>query len=195
MKYWNNYADYTSWNLHYVYIGEYMENIPSDARAKIQLAIQIVEKLHDEPRMDGTGNMKVHLLRVARVLIEELQVVDFDLVLIALLHDVLEDTDYSAEQIKEVYGAGVLEGVQLLTRPRDRDWKEHAEEVAIKYIRVFKVKVADKLDNARSHLFSKNEIMRQKDYIKTKEIMLPLVKKYSPEHITIFEDVINKWYV
>jgi GTP diphosphokinase / guanosine-3',5'-bis(diphosphate) 3'-diphosphatase len=160
----------------------------------LEAALDLVFRFHDELRFDGMGNNRVHILRVARIVVEEMNIHSLDVVLIALLHDILEDTPVSSKEISNLFGEYVLSGVVLLTRPRDKDWKQYSDEIVARGdLNIIKVKIADKLDNARSHCLSKNEERRAVDYNKTVTIILPLVKEKCPELIPRFQEVLDIW--
>jgi guanosine-3',5'-bis(diphosphate) 3'-pyrophosphohydrolase len=190
-SYWLDFDIFIDWNYHHIFLRNHFKNESLD---KLEHAISFVEKYHDEPRMDGTGNMKVHLLRVARILLEEMNIVDIDVILIGLLHDILEDTPVSYDDLINVSGEKIANGVSLLTRPREKDWKEYANEVVLSGdMNVIKLKIADKLDNFRSHRFSPFKEKREKDYVKTTEIMLPIVRDVYPEIESKFQEIITIW--
>jgi (p)ppGpp synthase/HD superfamily hydrolase len=193
-KYWCNISLFTDWEFHYQYWIAFCDTLELSDKNKILKAIETVKRYHDEQRMDGIGNMNVHLLRVARVVVEEIGIEDLDSILVAFFHDILEDTAYPEKGILLDFGENVFSGVKLLTRPREIDRKVYSDEVvASGDLSVIKVKIADKLDNLRSHFHSKNTDMREKNYRKTLDIMYPIIKKYYPEILPKFDEIITIW--
>jgi len=82
---------------------------------KIQLAHNVMESAHKgQFRKDGTTPYSVHPETVVKNL-KLLGVTDEDVICAGYLHDVLEDTEYSAEEIVENFGNRVLGIVQELT--------------------------------------------------------------------------------
>ena len=85
----------------------------------------------------------------------------------AFLHDVLEDTSFSASDIEREFGEEVLELVEGVTKLEKIEFKSHEEEQAenfkkifvsmAKDIRVIIIKLADRLHNMRSLNFLSHE--------------------------------------
>ncbi|MBO5851660.1 MAG: bifunctional (p)ppGpp synthetase/guanosine-3',5'-bis(diphosphate) 3'-pyrophosphohydrolase [Clostridia bacterium] len=92
---------------------------------------------------------------------------DANTITAALLHDVLEDTSFSASDIKKEFGEEVLELVEGVTKLEKIEFKSQEEEQAenfkkifvsmAKDIRVIIIKLADRLHNMRSLNFLSHE--------------------------------------
>lgn len=191
---WKKDSQFTQWKPHEDFLKRFTHTFDTIQQQQVIQAINLVKRLHNEPRIDGVGNANRHPMRVARILIEEMEMYAIDTILIALLHDVLEDTSYKETLIEHNYGDRVLLGVKMLTRPREKEWGEYVHEIVkSNNMAVLKIKVADKLDNARSHARSTNEEMREKDMHKILTVMKPVVEKYFPERWILFDDVLQKW--
>lgn len=65
---------------------------------------------------------------------------------IALLHDTIEDTDTTFDEIKEEFNEHIARCVQLLSHPKGYSYKEYIEEVK-KEPDAVAVKIADIVDN------------------------------------------------
>ncbi|MFZ3577573.1 HD domain-containing protein [Virgibacillus sp. DJP39] len=115
-----------------------------------QLAKEFAEKAHHgQTRKNSKAPYITHPIRVAERL-EESGYSD-EAVCAGYLHDVVEDTPYEIEDIKETFGARVAELVAAHTEDKSKSWQErkqhtidvvkHAEN-EVKYLIV-----ADKLDN------------------------------------------------
>ena len=75
----------------------------------------------------------------------------------AILHDIIEDTDHTLDEIREKFGSRVAELVEACSEPNHRDatWearKQHTVDVLNSSAdqEVLMVAIADKLDNIRS---------------------------------------------
>tara|TARA_B100000745_G_scaffold300486_1_gene254703 strand:+ start:4745 stop:5257 length:513 start_codon:yes stop_codon:yes gene_type:complete len=98
-----------------------------------------------------------HLFAVAMIVIDYTK--DEDTVIAALLHDTLEDTDYTEAELQEDFGGKVLELVLALTEPQDNDkhqytWKERKAGYAKGLRKAPKesllIAAADKIHNMRA---------------------------------------------
>ena len=115
------------------------------------------EKHKEQTRKDGSPYI-IHPLAVAEIVAE--MGLDVDAVLGALLHDCIEDTDASFEDIAKNFGqtaAELVEGVTKLTRANFSSSEEQQMEnlrkmfmAMSKDIRVVLIKIADRLHNMRT---------------------------------------------
>lgn len=70
-----------------------------------------------DEREDGDRYFE-HLRAVALILIEELRIADRDLIIAALLHDIVEDKDsWTIERVRDEFGVHVAEIVDWVTKP------------------------------------------------------------------------------
>lgn len=85
---------------------------------KVEQAIRASSILHqDQLRMGSLPLPYIsHLMAVALILSDYTD--DEDTIVAAFLHDTLEDTDYTAEELKEDFGGPVAELVLALTEPK-----------------------------------------------------------------------------
>ena len=115
------------------------------------------EKHKDQKRKDGSPYI-IHPLAVAEIVAE--MGLDMDAVLGALLHDCIEDTDASHDEIARIFGnttAELVEGVTKLTRANFSSTEQAQMEnlrkmfmAMSKDIRVVLIKIADRLHNMRT---------------------------------------------
>ena len=129
--------------------------------ANMELIAQAVEyareKHKDQKRKDGSPYI-IHPLAVAEIVAE--MGLDMDTILGALLHDCIEDTDASFDDIATRFGtttAELVEGVTKLTRANFSSTEEAQMEnlrkmfmAMSKDIRVVLIKIADRLHNMRT---------------------------------------------
>lgn len=117
----------------------------------------ILEKHEGQLRKSGEPYV-VHPVNVAKIL-SDLNM-DSTTVIAGFLHDVLEDTDATYEEIKELFGkdvADIVEGVTKIGKIKFKNLKEAQAEnfrklilATAKDIRVVIVKLADRLHNMRT---------------------------------------------
>lgn len=85
---------------------------------KVEQAIQAAAVLHQEDVRKGAVPIPyiTHLMAVTLILRDYTS--DEDTLVAALLHDTLEDTDYTAAEMQEDFGKTVTEIVETLTEPK-----------------------------------------------------------------------------
>ncbi len=117
-------------------------------------AIEFAARAHRRQYRKGTGvPYIIHPLSVAHILID--YGCPQDLVVAAILHDTLEDTSVTIDELRERFGPAVAEIVKGASEPdRNLSW-ERRKNHTIEYLRtasgdVALVACADKLDNIRS---------------------------------------------
>lgn len=111
-------------------------------------------KHRDQRRKDNVETPYInHPIGVANILANEGDVTDLDVVLAAILHDTVEDTDTTSEEIEEHFGTDIKNIVMEVTddkslpkMERKRLQIEHAKTISPK---AKLVKLADKLYNLR----------------------------------------------
>jgi len=126
--------------------------------------------------------------------------VDSTTIVTALLHDTIEDTDATHEDIERLFGeetARLVDGVTKLTRINfDSDSAKQAENfrkfllAMSEDIRALLVKLADRLHNMRTLHFKKNPESRQRIAMETMDIYAPLAERIGMDEIkTELEDL------
>ena len=124
----------------------------------VDKAVDYAKAKHaSQKRKDGSPYI-IHPLAVAQIVTE--MGLDIDAILGALLHDTIEDTDTSHEDIEKLFGptvAELVEGVTKLTRAdfssREQAQMENLRKMFMamsKDIRVVLIKIADRLHNIRT---------------------------------------------
>ena len=131
---------------------------PSADMARIDAAVDYATKKHEgQKRKDGSPYI-IHPLAVAQIVAEI--GLDTDAIIGALLHDCIEDTDATFDEISRLFGltvAQLVEGVTKLTRVQYSTTEEQQMEnlrkmfMAMSHdIRVILIKIADRLHNTRT---------------------------------------------
>lgn len=118
-----------------------------------------------------------HVRRAALILMDELKIMDKNLIISALLHDCLEDTeDITSEMIEHCFGTEVISIVKCLSKVPKEGYIERLSNCSDG--RILLVKGCDKLDNLRSLIVPGTTLEFQKKQIKeTKEKYYPLFDK------------------
>ena len=149
--------------------------MPDADMGLIDAAVEYAQDKHKtQKRKDGSPYI-IHPLAVAQIVAE--MGLDRDAILGALLHDCIEDTDASHDDIAKRFGtttAELVEGVTKLTRANFSSSEEQQMEnlrkmfmAMSKDIRVVLIKIADRLHNMRTMQYQSPE----KQIIKCRETM------------------------
>ena len=166
------------------------KHMPGADMALIDKAVEYADVKHKrQKRKDGSPYI-IHPLAVAEIVTE--MGLDVDAVLGALLHDCIEDTDASHEEIEKLFGATVaelVEGVTKLTRA-DFSSSEEAQMENLrkmfmamsKDIRVVLIKIADRLHNMRTMQYQTPE-KQVKKCKETMDIYAPLAHRLGMQKI------------
>ena len=164
------------------------ENNPHADPVRIRRAFDYAVAAHEgQKRKDGTPYV-THTIAAAVIAAE--MGLDDDSVIAALLHDVLEDTDTSHDQLAQEFGqdvADIVEGVTKLTRIQ-YSTKEEAQMESLrkmlmamaKDIRVILIKLADRLHNMRTMEFQSPEKQLSKSR-ETMEVYAPIAHRLGVE--------------
>ncbi|EMJ89977.1 RelA/SpoT family protein [Leptospira meyeri] len=146
----------------------------------IEKAYHIADKMHEgQKRLSGEPYI-IHPMNVASVL-DELGL-DERAIAAGLLHDVVEDTSYSKEDMAREFGediAALVEGVTKISEIKSQSKETEAAEnirkmllATIKDVRVMLIKLADKTHNVRTLKFQPEE--------KQKRIAKEVLSLYAP---------------
>ena len=107
----------------------------------VELCMQIAKEAHKGQIRRGGDNYFDHPKRVADMLNSP------TLKCMALLHDVLEDTDETEKSLRaKGVSDYVVQGVSLLTKRDNQSYDEYIESITL-YPQLVRVKIADMFDN------------------------------------------------
>ncbi len=167
-----------------------LKHMPGADMALIDRAVEYANAKHKyQKRKDGSPYI-IHPLAVAQVVAE--MGLDIDAILGALLHDCIEDTDASHEDIEKIFGttvAELVEGVTKLTRA-DFSTSEQAQMENLrkmfmamsKDIRVVLIKIADRLHNMRTMQYQ-TPAKQVKKCRETMDVYAPLAHRLGMQRI------------
>ena len=158
--------------------------LPADQVALVQHAYLTARDAHEGQSRSSGEPYITHPLAVARILAD--MRLDHETLMAALLHDVIEDTPVTKEQLAELYGSAVAElvsGVSKLDKLKFRDRKEAQAEnfrkmvmAMVQDIRVILIKLADRTHNMRT-LGALRPDKRRRIARETLEIFAPIANR------------------
>ena len=158
---------------------------PTASFDKIRAAYEFAAAAHQgQLRKDGSPFV-THPLAVAQIVAEELHL-DSESIEAALLHDTIEDTSATHEDISRLFSptvADLVEGVSKLTRvhytSKEEEQMENLRKMLMamsKDIRVILIKISDRLHNMRTMEYQTPEKQKQKSF-ETMEIYAPIAHR------------------
>ena len=131
--------------------------VSSSEIARLRSAFEFAREAHRPQRRKSGEPYIIHPVCVARIVAEELEL-GADPVIAAFLHDVVEDTDYSIDDIRERFGDDVAFLVGVVTKEK-KDKYVQSKQVdnyrqilaSMQYdVRALLIKLADRLHNMRT---------------------------------------------
>jgi len=165
--------------------------------SRLQAAIELAVRLHRDQERDGTNPLPycTHPIEVLSHLRNVGEVTDEDLLCVAALHDVLEETDIDSAEIAKSFSERVATLVKELTRKeptpeetkgldKSAVWKLRAE-MLLEEIRHMspdaqQVKLADRLSNVREAKRTKSGPKLERYFWQTEEILKIVPKSVNP---------------
>ena len=152
---------------------------------RIRESYEFAKQHHGEQRRKSGELYITHPLAVAQIVAEELHL-DSESIEAALLHDVIEDTDATYDDVAKLTSptvADLVEGVSKLTRIQystmEDEQMENLRKMLIamsKDIRVILIKISDRLHNMRTMEYQTPAKQKQKS-LETMEIYAPIAHR------------------
>jgi GTP diphosphokinase / guanosine-3',5'-bis(diphosphate) 3'-diphosphatase len=166
----------------------------SEYSKKLKLAYDLVyrKSIHD----DGSVQMRftsplpnqpywTHLMNVHNLLISW-GVKDYEVLLAAVLHDLVEDSDVTLDYLKKNLSPKTAKLIALVSKPNNYS----KEDARIFYGNISKnknailIKIADRIDNLLTHkVYLKNKEELKDSILETKKYFKPMAKKVRLEKI------------
>ncbi len=151
----------------------------------LRRAYEFSEMVHAGQRRESGEPYINHCLAVALILAE--QHLDSATITAGLIHDVVEDTTYGIEAVRERFGEEIAHLVDGVTKISGIKYKSHAEQ-QVEYfrkmmismardIRVIIIKLADRLHNMRTLEFLPAH-KRERIALETREVYAPLAHRF-----------------
>lgn len=133
--------------------------VSDEGKVRIQKAFEFANNAHAGVKRKSGEPYIIHPLAVAKIVVEEIGL-SATSIISALLHDVVEDTDYTLEDIANLFGDKVASIVDGLTKLSDEFTPQQDSKQANNFrkmlmtlsddVRVILIKLADRLHNMRT---------------------------------------------
>ena len=157
---------------------------------RVRAAFETAAVAHDgQLRRDGSPYV-THVISAAEIIVE--MGLDEDSIVSALLHDTLEDTSLTYDDLSRQFGpsvAAIVDGVTKLTRvnftSREEEQMENMRKMLMAMsedIRVILIKLADRLHNMRTMEYMTPEKQRLKSF-ETMQIYAPIAHRMGMQRI------------
>ena len=157
---------------------------------QIRAAFEYADKCHEGQKRKSGEPYIIHPLAVAQIVAD--QKLDSESIIAALLHDVIEDTEATHEDVARLFSptiANLVEGVSKLTRiqyaTKEDEQMENLRKMLIamsKDIRVILIKISDRLHNMRTMEYQSPPKQKQKS-LETMEIYAPIAHRLGMQRI------------
>ena len=185
-------------NVQYFLEKSNLKNLDKD---KIRMAYLLAEKKFKHKNRDSWEPYFEHLVRTAKIIINEFKKIDTDRIILALIHDIKEDTNIYDDTIEYMFWKNMLKRLKSISKNDEKLKQKTYEERKQKYFErllkyedrvVIDVKLADRIDNLRTMkwVFSKDKILKKID--ETKKYLLPLAEKHNKKALKLIKEEIIK---
>ena len=163
-------------------IVERLEEVKPSAIQDVLKAYELAEYAHSGVYRESGEPYITHPLHVANNLLD-MEIYDTDTICAALLHDVVEDTSITLEDIANTLNPTVADLVDGVTKMRRMNFSTKQEQVnantrkiitsLTKDVRIIIIKLADRLHNMRTLGFKKPNKQKE-NAVETMEVLVPL---------------------
>ncbi|MES2135037.1 MAG: RelA/SpoT family protein [Patescibacteria group bacterium] len=161
-----------------------MQSHSSEDQKAIQNAYEFAKVAHGEEKRKSGEPYIIHPNAIALTLAK--LGMDRDTIIAGILHDTVEDTPVTIEEIEKEFGATVrflVEGVTKLSKLKYRGVERHVESLrrllvaTANDIRVIIIKLADRLHNMETIHFVEPIEKRMRIALETKEVYVPIAER------------------
>lgn len=128
---------------------------------RVETAMAFAKRWHQgQTRLGRDGKVPYydeHILGVYHILRDECHVEDKTVLVAALLHDTVEDTECTFEDIEQIFGTDIRDHVYLLSKLEGETFSDYSKRLFDHApAQVVMIKLADRLHNLRTILFVSN---------------------------------------
>jgi len=169
--------------MEYEYTFEFLETLiePRMDAGDLELvrrAYGVAEVAHRGQKRDEGLPYIVHPVRVAVTLPRDLDIYDSTLICSALLHDVIEDSPATREDIADEFGEEIARIVWLLTKLKEVSLADYLANIeAARGTGAATVKLCDRLDNLRFVECSPRHEKKRRYILTTEKYYLPMAAR------------------
>jgi (p)ppGpp synthase/HD superfamily hydrolase len=158
--------------------------VPEADLVALDEAVAFATRWHGDQKRPAGEPYVEHLLEATRVLVEAIGVTDVDVLRAAVLHDVVEDTACTLDDVRVRFGPRVAEFVDWVTKP-PRAQGQSREEARAAYLERLRgapdeaivVKLADRLSNVQRLDTHPRPEKRRDYYNETVRSIVPLSER------------------
>ncbi len=173
-------------------------NKPNTSRNAIYAAYVFANKAHEDQVRKYTNEPYInHCTEIVNILLEN-KIDNTPMIIGAYLHDVVEDTEYTLEDIREIFGdyiTNIVKGLTDTTTLKDgnriiRKQIERERLAKLDY-EIQTIKIADLISNARSIL--QHDKKFAKVFMEEVKLLLEVLIKADNRLIIILKDIVDEW--
>lgn len=176
---------------------------PSDDISLVEKAYRLASDAHKEQKRKSGEPYIIHPLCVA-IILADLEL-DKETIVAGILHDVVEDTVFTLEEVERDFGAEVALLVDGVTKLTQLSWSMDKVEIQAenlrkmflamaKDIRVILIKLADRLHNMRTLQYMRPEKQKEKAR-ETMDIYAPIAHRLGISKIKVELDDLSLKYL
>lgn len=176
-------------------ISEGWEENKEQQKAIFDKAYKLACSVHENQYRDEGTPYITHIDGILDIFKNELNDLSYNKWIIIALHDVLEDSDLTENDLVQKFGDAIVKKVTIVTKTKGMDVKDYISRMEqYEYnATIIKIKLADRLHNVRSlENIVKTKPDKVKKYVdETKKYYLPLAKKYNIKLYKLIEEELS----
>ncbi|NUR91677.1 MAG: bifunctional (p)ppGpp synthetase/guanosine-3',5'-bis(diphosphate) 3'-pyrophosphohydrolase [Nonomuraea sp.] len=182
---------FTSWLSWGQAAGPLAEALPSHTVETLREAVRFARRQHGVQQRPTGRPYAEHLLEALEVAVVGAEVRDRDVLTAIVLHDVLEDTPCTEQELRRRFGADVTGLVKWVTRPAGGRKADHLAALAKAPPQAVLVKLADRVSNVQQ-LQRMPWRFQKRYFLETVAYILPLAEPY-PWFAAWYEEWRRPW--